>query len=254
LTAERMEKIQKRIKENKVKILIFLFPIISYLLFLILMKNNEELFMQIIKEDSILEYIQFFLYIFSGIFTIKIVKRLIELKESKFKIIAFSILAILFFFIAFEEISWGQRILNIETPESVASNNIQGELTVHNLAPLQLKMHFAYIAIGIYGISSRFLLKKIFPKQYLKFRIFTPDYFLFFYFLFAIVFWFLISYFPSPLSFMAGEVMPLWKWQELFETYVAMAFLFFVVYAYREDLRSKGAIFTLQAVKRIAVS
>lgn len=234
-----MEKIQKMIKENKIKILICLFPIISFLLFLLLMKNNEELFMQIVAEDSILEYIQFFLYILSGIFTIKIVKRLIELKESKFKIIAFSVLAILFFFIAFEEISWGQRILNIETPESIASNNIQGELTIHNLAPLQLKMHFAYIAIGIYGISSRFLLKKIFPKQYLKLRIFTPDYFLFPYFLFAIVFWFLVSYFPAPLSFMSGNIMPLWKWQELFEMYVAMAFFFYAVYAFRENLKNR---------------
>lgn len=195
--------------------------------------------MKIIREDSILEYIQFFLYILSGTFTIKIVKRLIELKESKFKIIAFSLLAILFFFIAFEEISWGQRILNIETPESVASNNAQGELTVHNLASLHLTMHFAYIAIGIYGISSRFLLKKIFPKQYLKFRIFTPDYFLSPYFLFAIVFWYFITYFSAPLSFMAGEIMPLWKWQELFEMYVAIAFFFYVVYTYRENLKNR---------------
>lgn len=195
--------------------------------------------MKIIREDSILEYIQFFLYILSGTFTIKIVKRLVELKESKFKIIAFSLLAILFFFIAFEEISWGQRILNIETPESIASNNAQGELTVHNLAALQLKMHFAYIAIGVYGISSRFLLKKILPKQYLKLRIFTPDYFLFPYFFFAIVFWYFASYQVSSLSFMAGKIVPVWRWQELFEMYVAMAFFFYVIYTYRENLKEE---------------
>lgn len=229
----------KIMKKNKTKILIFLFPIISYLLFLLLMKTNEELFMKIIREDSILEYIQFFLYILSGIFTIKIVKRLIELKESKFKIIAFSLLAILFFFIAFEEISWGQRILNIETPDSIASNNAQGELTVHNLAALQLKMHFAYIAIGVYGISSRFLLKKILPKQYLKLRIFTPDYFLFPYFFFAIVFWYFASYQVSSLSFMTGNIVPLPKWQELFEVFVAMSFFFFVVYTYKENLKNR---------------
>ncbi len=232
-----MKNIKEIIKENKTKILIFLFPIISYLLFLILMKKDEGLFIEIIKEDSILEYIQFFLYLLSGIFTIRIVKRLVELKESKFKIIAFSILAIFFFFIAFEEISWGQRILNFETPDSVASNNIQGELTMHNLAPLQLKMHYAYIAIGIYGVFSRFLLKKIFTKQYLNLRIFTPDYFLFSYFFLAILFWFLITYFPSVLSFMEGNIMPAWKWQELFEMYVAMAFFSYVVYTHRENLK-----------------
>ena len=42
-------------------------------------------------------------------------------------------LAVLFFVAAGEEISWGQRIFNIETPEAIKQSNVQQELTIHNL-------------------------------------------------------------------------------------------------------------------------
>ncbi|MDP1713491.1 MAG: hypothetical protein Q8L41_01990 [Anaerolineales bacterium] len=43
-------------------------------------------------------------------------------------------LSFFFFFGAGEEISWGQRIFNVETPESINTINDQGEITVHNLS------------------------------------------------------------------------------------------------------------------------
>ena len=43
------------------------------------------------------------------------------------------VLALVFIFGAGEEISWGQRIFGVETPESWAEINVQDELTLHNL-------------------------------------------------------------------------------------------------------------------------
>jgi Ni/Fe-hydrogenase subunit HybB-like protein len=43
-------------------------------------------------------------------------------------------LAIVFFVAFGEEISWGQRILGLETPESLESLNDQGETNLHNLS------------------------------------------------------------------------------------------------------------------------
>lgn len=43
-------------------------------------------------------------------------------------------LAFLFFFGAGEEISWGQRIFHVATPQALAKENVQDELNVHNLA------------------------------------------------------------------------------------------------------------------------
>jgi hypothetical protein len=43
-------------------------------------------------------------------------------------------LALLYFFGAAEEISWGQRIFGIEQPAALAEENVQQELNIHNLA------------------------------------------------------------------------------------------------------------------------
>ncbi|CUH40104.1 hypothetical protein JSE7799_02833 [Jannaschia seosinensis] len=47
-------------------------------------------------------------------------------------------LAILFFLMCGEEISWGQRIFGLETPEGLRAVNVQGEINLHN--------NFGYIA------------------------------------------------------------------------------------------------------------
>lgn len=44
-----------------------------------------------------------------------------------------SLLAIFFIFVAGEEISWGQRLFNIDTPDSLVEKNVQHEFNIHNL-------------------------------------------------------------------------------------------------------------------------
>ena len=46
-------------------------------------------------------------------------------------------LALLLFAFAGEEISWGQRLLGLETPESLQTANVQNETNLHNLDLLQ---------------------------------------------------------------------------------------------------------------------
>lgn len=52
----------------------------------------------------------------------------------KWLTLAYLALAIVFFIAFGEEISWGQRILGIETPESLEGINDQGETNLHNLS------------------------------------------------------------------------------------------------------------------------
>lgn len=51
-------------------------------------------------------------------------------------------LALLFFFGAGEEISWGQRIFGIETPPALAELNKQDEFNFHNLSALENSRFF----------------------------------------------------------------------------------------------------------------
>lgn len=61
-------------------------------------------------------------------------KRLDKTWFSLVKQLVYLGLAFLFFFGAGEEISWGQRILGFETPESISQVNRQEEFNLHNLS------------------------------------------------------------------------------------------------------------------------
>jgi len=90
-----------------------------------------NLFIWLVQEDKVIEWLTFWTYLsasflFIWTFCIK------HQKQNRVEWF-FVILAIGCFFIAGEEISWGQRILGLETPEILAKRNFQKELTLHNL-------------------------------------------------------------------------------------------------------------------------
>lgn len=54
-------------------------------------------------------------------------------------------------FIAGEEISWGQRIFGIETPEKLEDINLQGETTLHNIEGVLFWFNLGMLLVGLYG-------------------------------------------------------------------------------------------------------
>ncbi len=60
------------------------------------------------------------------------------------KQLAYLGLAVLFLFGGGEEISWGQRIFNIETPASLEEINKQDEITVHNITINEEEIPFEF--------------------------------------------------------------------------------------------------------------
>jgi hypothetical protein len=69
-------------------------------------------------------------------------------------------LALLFFFGAGEEISWGQRIFGFETPKALAQANKQDELNLHNLS--------------IFETSKLFTADRMFDVFWFLFAVLTP--------------------------------------------------------------------------------
>lgn len=65
--------------------------------------------------------------------------------------------ALLFFFGAGEEISWGQRIFNINTPETLAAINSQEELNVHNINVFEYTIRFEFLFDVLWGGLTLFL-------------------------------------------------------------------------------------------------
>lgn len=80
------------------------------------------------SEDGVVEYLSVAFWLIGILFAIVII---LKIKYKK-KIVAFVLLSVCFISLG-EEISWGQRIFNIETPDVIANANRQSELNFHNL-------------------------------------------------------------------------------------------------------------------------
>jgi len=126
------------------KIVFYLSIYISYIFILIGTFPNDYLYLAS-KEDSVLAYVQVFFLLCS----IAVMMRG-AITHASWRRGVFVLFVVLFIFLAGEEISWGQRLFNIQSSDYFMKNNAQEEITVHNLkiigySPIVL----SYIGIGV---------------------------------------------------------------------------------------------------------
>lgn len=171
-------------------------------------------FFQLIREDQIFEQLQFVFYITSGV-----ISGILMLKSFLFrKHFLVTIFYLLFFvfliFVSGEEISWGQRLLNISTPENLAQINTQEETTLHNINVLNPLQYLMYMTLSIV-LSLSWIFKNYFPKSISEI---FPDKSLIPYFLPIFIFY-------LHINFLNGKY---WEWQEFTELLLSIGlFIFF---------------------------
>ncbi len=144
---------------------------------------QARLFWYMEKEDSLTETLTFVVYVLLAFLCFKIA---IQIRKKKLFTILFVLAALIFVLIAGEEISWGQRIFNFETPEHIAKNNTQKEFNLHNQRKVYHFVYDAYITIGVYALVTGFIklyLNKIKKVQSIYIEIFCVDLKLAFYFI-----------------------------------------------------------------------
>ncbi|MCC7119561.1 MAG: hypothetical protein IT310_13635 [Anaerolineales bacterium] len=122
--------------KDKNTVIVFFLAILLFLTYApVFMK--ESVLDAFVREDQIYETLSpIYLFITCILFFIafKRSKIKLSLKDPNWlKRLAFLGLACMFFFATMEEISWGQRILHIATPNLIKGVNVQQELTFHNL-------------------------------------------------------------------------------------------------------------------------
>lgn len=99
--------------------------------------------------------------------------RLLKLRKQRswwFLTVTF-LLALMLFVAAGEEISWGQRILGIKSPEYFKEHNTQGETNFHNLIVDGIKVNKIFFSFILTGLMGLYLL--VAPILYNKWRWFT---------------------------------------------------------------------------------
>lgn len=124
---------EKKFNINKSVIFFFILLVATYLP--IFMK--EEILDAFVREDRIYESLSaIYLFVVSIMFALAFYRSPIKLNfkdPAWLKRLSFLGFALLFLLATFEEISWGQRIFGIETPNLIKGVNVQKELTIHNL-------------------------------------------------------------------------------------------------------------------------
>lgn len=105
---------------------------LSIILGFIYTLKGQDAFMEYLKEDGVIENLTALFLLSSSALAIWKVTRLSG-KGRWIPFLTWISVALLFFFAAGEEISWGQRIFNFKTTGFFESNNLQHETNLHNL-------------------------------------------------------------------------------------------------------------------------
>lgn len=143
-----------------------------------------ESYLEFVKEDGIVEYLTFFFLLLSSLVCLYRVNQYIKIKKGLW-ILTWAILAVMFFFAAGDEISWGQRIFNIQSSEFFLEHNKQAETNLHNLVVGGTSINklvfsqLMFAVLVIYFLFSRLMVSKtLFIRKLInRFRIPLPKLF-----------------------------------------------------------------------------
>ena len=150
---------KNRILEGSTIIIILLTGLVGYLGFHSA-SSGQVAFMYFLREDGWVENLTvFFLLISSGIALYRAVGY--WRARASMAALFWGFVAFMFFFAAGEEISWGQRIFNIETPDFFLEKNLQNETNLHNLEIGGFKINkwifsrLLFLVMGFYLVALR---------------------------------------------------------------------------------------------------
>lgn len=179
--------IPTKILKKHLKTIIFFLPLAIIALLLSIRFAHPNIHQIVIKEDSIVEYLTVFSSLAVSYFGAVILFKRQKIKKDKylpFFLKTFCVIAIIFgIFIAGEEISWGQRIFDIETPDTLKEINNQNETTIHNVEGTVDIFRFFTLVAGIHGAGSWILIvllrkTKILPDKLINtFNLWVPPFY-----------------------------------------------------------------------------
>jgi len=114
----------------------------------------------IMQEDYLIEYGSVLFWLLAAVIVLIQSLILIFRKPNKYKLVINLVLMIFFIICAGEEISWGQRIFNFNTPEFFKVINVQNETTLHNIGSISIFSNGFFLVSLIFFLYIPFLIKK----------------------------------------------------------------------------------------------
>lgn len=131
----------------------------------ILFYTDLPLFETYVQEDGLVEWLTVMGLLLGVVVCVARFKQLRKYRNWWFLFVTLD-LGLFLFFAAGEEISWGQRLFGIKSPEFFLEKNSQGETNLHNLVVDGVKLNKVIFSIGLIGVLAIYLL--IVPLLYRK--------------------------------------------------------------------------------------
>lgn len=135
---------------------IALLPVVTVVLIVVLKLEMPKGYGRLIAEDGLVENCTVLVYFISSVIALLLARSLLSQRHSVFSGLYLA-LALALAVIALEELNWGQRILELETPGFFIEHATKPELSLHNLKAFPLG--YAFILVGFYGAFSRLILR-----------------------------------------------------------------------------------------------
>lgn len=149
-------------------------------LFITLKLGFGDIYRAVIQEDGPLENAQAALYLVASAVSLSVAASSARRRQTLDALLSFALTAALIL-VCLEEVSWGQRALDLPTPEYFVAHNVQSELTLHNLEWINTHLHRLYILLGLLcSFGWLFVRRRAGPGGAAGL---VPDWYLIFYFL-----------------------------------------------------------------------
>jgi hypothetical protein len=123
----------------------------------------DPLYRLLTAEDHLFEWAQFACWLVGGVASAAMAIRILH--RNRLLGILWATLAVGLLVVAGEEIAWGQRLLELQTPTVLKRVNAQGELTTHNVRGLSAVYAAVFVVAGIYGSVTAYWYRYRHPEQ-----------------------------------------------------------------------------------------
>jgi hypothetical protein len=213
---------------NSFILIIFLF--ITYVLYLIIFDVTN--YFHLIREDGVVEYMSALFWICSAVFIIICFLKNIK-QINKYSKIIYLLLFLFFFVCAGEEISWGQRLLGLETPDSLSMINVQNEINLHNIGSISVFSNLFFLITVVFFLAIPYFYKNNsnFNKIMCYLRFPVPNRYSVYIYIFSFFVWVIVGIRFGTLGFSPLSWFPEQYYtqmdDELFELMAAYSFFCF---------------------------
>lgn len=205
--------------------IVFILPVVFLAGMTLIWMWPQDVFIGLVKEDNLIENLQVLVLLAGATGAFLLANKFIKTKLF-FIATIFIVGGAGLLFIAGDEISWGQRLLGFGTPSDLAAENVQNEVTVHNIEGIHQLVGYGYILTGLYGAFAWILADNFLKKYYRWTKYFVPPAYLFFFFYLSLVY----------NSYALGGVNNFKEWSEVAELMLYSGISLFLITSFKNRL------------------